>query len=70
MSEKITRISENIRTHDESEYKKGDLSYSRNRTIGSGNENEDEYDAAEIASVYADQLEHAARSIRADLPLF
>ncbi|MCR5670285.1 MAG: hypothetical protein K6G10_04705 [Butyrivibrio sp.] len=49
MSEKITWISENIRTPDENKYKKGDLSYARNRTIGAGTETEDEYDAAEIA---------------------
>ena len=49
MSEKITRISENIRTHDENGYIKGDLSYARNRTIGAGTETEDEYDAAEMA---------------------
>lgn len=33
MSGKITRISENIRTHDENGYKKGDLSYARNGLI-------------------------------------
>ena len=49
MSGKITRLSESIRTHDENEYKKGDLSYARNRTIGAGTESEDEYDAAEMA---------------------
>ena len=49
MSEKTTRISENIRTSDENEYKKGDLLYARNRTIGAGTESEDEVDAAEMA---------------------
>ena len=49
MSEKITRINENIRIHDENLYKKGDLSYARNRTIGAGTETEDEYDASEMA---------------------
>ena len=49
MSEKTTRISENIRTSDENEYKKGDLLYARNRTIGAGTESEDEVDATEMA---------------------